>query len=208
MNTITKNSDFVGRYAIAGAEDNEPNSEGNNQQLQLFIEEFEPKCLVTTLGYSLYDELKPELLKKPFVPEAAETADEKWIDLVNGKDNYQGLKILLVPYIYFYFLESDDEHHSMVGVKRETPKGATRTPATKKAVIAWRAFYKNTVGQSVSNNVFAMNTIRGSVVGVIHTNTDDKFWSLYNFLNKNKDIYTNWSPSKIIKHKSIWNLVY
>ena len=194
---ITKNSDFVGRFAIAGAEDQEPNSEGNSSELQLFIADFEPKCLITVLGYTLYKELEPELKKKPFNRNSTETADSKWVDLVNGKDNYQGLKPLLVPYIFYYFLETDDEHHSGVGIIRENPKGATRTPAAKKAVMAWRSFYENTVGAYDIPAVFTKSTIKGNVVGIIYANTDDKLWSLYTFLYNNDIDYPTWSPSKI-----------
>jgi len=194
---ITKIEDFKGRFNIALSEDIEPNSMGNHDELQLFIEDEEPSCLVTVLGYSLYQELLPELKKKPFEPDASLTAADKWVDLVNGKDNYQGLKKLLVPYIYFQFLANDTAHHTGVGMVQERAKGASNVSARKKAVVAWNEYYKYTVGEDISSNIFGKNTIKGPVIGIIYSNSEDKYWSLYNWLKQNIDVYTNWSPSSV-----------
>lgn len=194
---LTQNSDFTGRFAIPFAEDTEPNSEGNNQELVEAIEIFEPECLVTVLGYSLYEELKPELLKQPFVPGAGETADQKWIDLVNGTGQWQGLKKVTVPYIFYMFLQNDNESYTGVGVAQENPKGAERVSARNKAVKAWREFHKQTVGAQESMRVERRDSIRGPMTGVIYHFDVDKYWSLYKFMYENSDTYTNWAPSKV-----------
>lgn len=188
---ITKNSDFKGRFYIANAEDESPNSDlvGNNEQLQLFIEEFEKKCLILVLGYTLYTELQPELLKKPFVPDATETADDKWVELVNGKANYEGLLPVLVPYIYFYFLQSDNSEHTGVGVTRDTPNGAVLYSAREKGVMAWKAFYLAAQGDYYSTLLVSKSLTPGNVLGIIYDNQEDKTWSLYKFLDVNKDVY-------------------
>lgn len=191
---ITKNSDFKGRFNIAGAEDLEPNSFGNNEELELFIEEFEPKCLVTVLGFALYQELltnlEPDGTVKP-------GADDKWKDLVNGKDQWRGLKTVTVPYIYFYFIESDESHHTGVGIVQENPKGAERTTPRWKMVNAWRAFYESAHGKSIYNEIIARPSYLGYIVGKVYDNDDDKFWSLYKFLEERSEDFPNASPSEL-----------
>ncbi len=120
---ITENKDFKGAYAIANSTDSEPNSDlvGNTEDLKAAIELYEPRCLILILGYTLYTQLKAELDKKPFNINGTTTADQIWIDLVNGVDQYEGLKKIIVPYVYFYYLQSDEMQHSGVGLVQENP---------------------------------------------------------------------------------------
>lgn len=195
---ITKNSDFNGQFQIANSEDGSPNSDliGNNTELQLFINEFEPRCLITVLGYALYAELKPELLKKPFVTDAQDTADAKWVELVNGKDNYFGLKPIIVPYVYFHFLKSDDSSHTGVGVVKEAPKGARNYSPREKAVLAWRTFYEAAQGYYPEFTIASKQSAVGNITGIIYDyDQSDKIMSLYTFLAKNIDTYPNANPS-------------
>lgn len=191
---LTKNSDFIGRFKIAGSEDIEPNSQGNAEELQLFIKDFEPKCLVTVLGYTLYSEVEAELLKQPWTPGAPETTEQKWIDLIDGKDNWRGLLTVTVPYIYFYFLEDDDSHHTGVGIVKENPKGAESHIARKKAVTAWRSFYESAQGKLRHHTILGRPSHLGYIVGKIY-DEDDKYWSLYKYLEENAEDFPNASPS-------------
>lgn len=193
---IVKNTDFIGRFKIAGAVISGPNGlSGNDDELSLLIDEFEPKCLITVLGYSLYSELKPELLKKPFVASATDTADEKWVNLVNGKDNYLGLKNVLVPYIYYQFLSDDESSHSQVGIVKEKAKGANNFNSRQKAVTAWRAFFEAARGKTVINSIISKQSYVGDITGIIYSDEDDKIWSLYKFLYENLTIYETANPS-------------
>ena len=198
---ITKVTDFKGRFRIANSDDHAPNSDltGNHSLLKDFIDEFEPQCCITILGYSLYKELQPELLKQPFVGGATETADQKWIDLVNGKENYEGLVKCIVPYIYFKFLKDDDSSHTGVGVVNENPKGAVMYSAREKAVEAWRAFYQATCGEySVEDSLLFKQSYVGPILGIIYAHDSlDKEKSLYTFLEENKNIYPNANPTPL-----------
>lgn len=204
---ISQNSDFIGRWNIANSHSEDPNAPlvGNTEQLQLAIDEYEPECLVTVLGYSLYEELKPELLKQPFITGAPETADDKWVDLVNGKAQWRGLKRVIVPYVYFYFMRDDDTSHTGVGIVRENPKGAVIAETRLKPVTAWREFVNEARGKSQMPKVVSHSyKYVGNVVGVIYSDYDDKYWSLYKFLYENEAVY-DVSPS-ILKNINIYGI--
>ena len=198
---ITQNSDFKGKYAIANAQDAEPGSDlvGNTEALAYAIETYEPRCLVTVLGFELYKELLPELSKQPWVPGSPDVADQKWIDLVEGNGQYEGLRPIIIPYVYFYFLQEDESHHSGVGVIKERAKGAEYHPSEYKARLAWRDFFNRTMGPVVYPNIITKNATPGTITGILYPNVDDKFHHLYKFLEDNATTYPNATMS-IIKN--------
>jgi len=189
---ITTNADFVGNFKIPNSMDGSPLSDllGNKDELTTFIENFEPECLVRAFGYDLYKLLLPELQKQPFNVSSEVTADQKWIDLVNGKDNYKGLKPVIVPYVYYHFLEDNESSFSGVGVVKERAKGAQERSSIPKAVKAWREFYKHTVGSEPVPGVMVRPSIFGNMVFYDWYGTDGNYeTSLHSFLTKYKNIY-------------------
>lgn len=191
--SIVKNTDFTeGRFKIPNATDTAPDSSllGNKTELGQFIDEFEEECLILTLGYTLYTEFKAQL--DPSTSNGLiGGADQKWDDLLNGKDNYFGLKRLLIPYIYFKFLESDDSSYAGVGIIKESAKGARTYPARSKAVKAWRTFYEFTIGNSNAPKGYLKPSIFGNLLMYDwYGTTDDNIKPLYSFLKDNEDVYT------------------
>lgn len=186
--SIVQNSDFkVGRFKIAGGTSIAPDSDrlGNKVELDQFIDEFEKECLILTLGYTLYAELVTNL-------DASEAngvkqgADQKWVDLVVGKDNYMGLKKVLVPYIYFMFLENDESSHSGVGVVKESGKQVRAYPERSKAVKAWREFYKHTIGNTVTPRAWIQESIFGNLTAYDWYGTSETgIKPLYTYLKDN-----------------------
>lgn len=198
---ITQASDFKAEFQIPNVTDTAPNSDllGNASEIVDFIEKYETECLLLTLGYELYTELKPELLKLPFTAGASSTADDKWIDLVNGKAQYKGIRGILKSYIFFYFLRNDESHYSGVGVNKERAKGARQFSPRTKAVNAWREFYRLT-----DNGVFSPKPIVRQVIGVSGIGYGVDFYgknnahqSLYGFLKENRTVYPNAVMSRI-----------
>ena len=99
--------------------DDAPNSDiiGNEPILQGFIDEYVNVCLTETLGYELWTELQAQLDVEGNLPG---TADQKWLDLVNGIDAYRGMKKgMLVGYVYFYWLQNDIIDYSMAVIPLE-----------------------------------------------------------------------------------------
>lgn len=196
---IIKTTDFTLDAYIPNRDD-APNSAilGNETELQGFIDEYEEDVLVKLLGYDLYSELQPELLKLPFTIGAIETADAKWIDLVNGVDNYRGMKKLIVGYVFWKFLQSDESHYSTVGVEKENSDNAEAFPVRPKAIQQYRKFYEYAIGSYYSVGSYNKPSIWGNLKVVLWSGaygSDSNFKSLYQYLNENLDLYNNWAPS-------------
>ena len=187
---IIKASDFTtGNYKIPNVVDNAPNSDllGNNTEINEFISKYVPECMVLTLGYELWTLLSAELDVNGDLPVGA---DQRWQDLVNGKDRYQGLKSILVPFVYFYFLENDESHHGGVGIVQEEAKGATRFMPVSKAVKAWREFYRYTIGYDKTPMAWEKMTIRGNATCYDWYGTSESLYMpLYVFLRENESTY-------------------
>lgn len=196
---ITKISDFKGRFKIPNATDTAPNSDllGNSTSLYDFISDYEEECLILILGYTLYKELLTNLNEGE--PNGILTgADAKWDELVNGKDNYRGLRTLLVSYIFFYYLENDESQYSGVGIQRERGKGSRNFTARPKATKAWRTFYKLTSGEKIQPEVIIRSLVGGSSgVGIIYTDPTEKLQPLYGFLTENAITYPDAVMSQI-----------
>jgi hypothetical protein len=190
--SIVKNKDFtIGRYKIAQAVAVAPDSNliGNKTELTQFIEEFEKECLITILGYTLYSEFITQLDESTSNGLVA-GADVKWDKLLNGSENYFGLKKLLVPYIYFMFLENDESSHTGTGVIKESGKQSRPFPERSKAVKAWREFYKYTVGTSSAPKAWVKQSIFGNLTMYDwYGTTDSAVKPLYDFLKENKVDY-------------------
>lgn len=189
---ITENQDYVGRYKIPNATDTSPNSDllGNSVELQLFIDQFEEECLILVLGYTLYQELLTQL-DPAEDNDLVAGADQKWDDLLNGKETYRGLREIIISYVFFYFLENDESEYSGVGVVKEYGKGSRSFTSRPKAVKAWRQFRLLAQGQSGYPEVFTRGLIGGtsSGIGVVWTDYDEKRMPLYAFLSENNDTY-------------------
>lgn len=193
---LVEPKDFTGKFYIPNAEDTAPLSDlvGNNDSIIDYIEQYIEECLVLTLGFTLYSELKAELDPDGNLPF---TADQKWQDLVNGVDKYDGLKNILVPYIFYWFTEDDNFHYAGTGVQQEKGKGAEMQSFRQKAVKAYRTFVKHAQGSYNKPIYFEKLALLGNThaVGVIWNNDDDKKESLYTFLNNNIGVYDTAAPS-------------
>lgn len=87
---IISGSYFKSIIDVPNAEAIHPNSNllGNKAELDHLIEECEPDILIRTLGYSLYKEFQSnlEVVDPATVQTVKDDADQKWKDLMNGKE--------------------------------------------------------------------------------------------------------------------------
>lgn len=128
-----------------------------------FIEAYSRDCLVKCLGFALFKEFSGQL--DPVEANGLKSgADQKWDDLLNGKEytntdgkltewrglryqnNPDGLydKSLIAEYVYFHYEKDQDDNRVGVGNVKENAKNATMVSKNPKVTAAWRRFFKQT----------------------------------------------------------------
>ena len=201
---IIKTGDFKLDAFIPNVDD-APNSEilGNDNELQGFIDKFEEEILIRLLGWELYSELMTQFTDGVLDP----NADEKWGKLVNGFENYRGMSAMIVGYVFWKFIESDDSHYSSAGVVRETSENSEYHESRPKAIGQYRVFYEHAIGNYYQAGLYVKTGMFGGLVGVIHSGAaagGSNFKSLYIYLQDNFDIFPTWAPEKF-KNKNYFD---
>lgn len=114
--------------------------EGINKKLQSLIDKYERKILLEILGMDQYNILQGELEKLPFNPTAVEAADDAHQRLVNGYDDWHGLKPLLGNYIYCFWMRSDEIKVGTVGSGKGQKEGYTIADRSSEYAERWNDF--------------------------------------------------------------------
>ncbi|MEN8122412.1 MAG: hypothetical protein ABFS35_18855 [Bacteroidota bacterium] len=191
---IIKTTDFVLDAYIPNRDD-APNSDiiGNEPELQGFIDVHEKEVLVQLLGFNLYTELMDQF---DVNGDWNIVVDQKWKDLVDGKDAYRGMKDLLVGYVFYKFIESDDSHYSTIGVQKENSENAERFDSRPKAVQLYRKFYEQAIGGFYQDQSYIKPSIWGNLNVVMWSGGyGSNFISLYEYLSMNSIDFTDWMPT-------------
>jgi len=189
--SLTQKEDFKGLYYIPNATDVAPNSSklGNTTLIMQYVDKYEKDALIRLLGYDLYVLLEPELLKKPFNPDGATTADDIWLKLVNGDGKYRGIREALIGYCFYQFYEDDMSQYTGVGEKTIRSKDMVEASPAPRATKVWRQFYDLTIGNAYDHTI-VINQKYG--YGIIHGDTMTPYTSLYSYMRENADSYPEW----------------
>ncbi len=114
-------SDFKGTYKI-------PLYTGNDEAFNEIIAETQYDVLIDLMGFPIYNEFDIALQNPP--------VDVKWTDLHDGviyenfnnfDTNWQGLKYLLIPFIWVAWVEFSRDHLSPVSMVEVNPRNANRS---------------------------------------------------------------------------------
>jgi len=121
------------------------NTPNNVQKLQAVIDRVEYIFLWNLLGYEQYTELKAQ-----FNPDGTWIAEplEKWVDLVDGKDSWPGLRYevgdnkvsLIAYYVYHEFLKNDRQYYSSTGLVAAEAANAVKTSVSEELTEKWNDF--------------------------------------------------------------------
>jgi hypothetical protein len=171
---------------------------GNEGELQGFIDEYETEVLIRVLGYDLYNEYMDA-----FEPDGTYSpgADDKWKLLTDGFENYRGIKPLIIGYVFWKFIESDDSHYTSTHVVVERTTSAAKISSRSKALLQYQKFLDYAVGNYYENPyVENKRSIFGNTKIVIwggaHASRSN-FMSLYQYLEKNLEDFEDWSPERL-----------
>ena len=199
---IIKTTDFqLGAYIPN--RDDAPNSDiiGNEPILQGFIDTEVEQILVKLLGYDLFIELDTNITNGDLDP----GADQKWKDLVNGKESYRGLKGLLVSWVFAKFLENDNEDYSTQGVSQNVSEGSERVRPSRKIISEYKKFYEQSVG-GYGNGPSVYRKQNGVAIIWGYNTSKSGYKSLFQFLSENGTVYETWQPAGMPKQMNHYDI--
>ena len=189
-----------------------PSLVGNNSELESFKQRYEKEVLLKILSFPLYKAFMSafDYNEDTNTHTIKSDADQKWKDLLNGKEyTKNGIEVFwpgiiyddenvkrsfIANYIYCMFLKKDASKHLGVGLVIPKAKNAQRAEPKHKFTTAYNEFVDLVVGNysdGYSNDLG--NGIR----------------SMYEFINDmnalNSNTYPNWMP-ETFGHVNIFSL--
>lgn len=176
-----------------------------SEEINYFIQDKESEFLLSFLGYEQYTELLSQ-----FNAEGSwkDDALEKWIDLVDGKEDWKGLrysigsykKSIIAYYVYFYWLLEDNKTNTVMGQQKPESANSTSLIPNDSQSKVWNDMLKmyGFYPAYNSNPVFFTNW-NGTGIRWIGSNMYSNVVTLYDFMVKNNDVYdtskfTNYQP--------------
>lgn len=170
------------------------------------IEDKESELMLDVLGFAqateLYDQFEQDGDWKT-------TALQKWVDLVDGKDDWKGLRYtiggkkvsLIAYYVFFYYLANDYHTYTTTGMQIAKSENAITQDPSIKQVAIWNKFIKMYVGNNIINKVQFTENWNGTAMSFNGINLSNEV-TLYDFLRKNSDVYdiTYFQNKTVINH--------
>lgn len=159
----------------------------NSGVLNSLIQEVEKDVLLNALGLANYKLLQTALVDLP-------NADQKWKDLVNGKEYgdyiWEGLnssKGCLVNAIYYTFIHQNSEYLTALGVSKPNTENAVNVSPFAKLANSWQRFTNKYQGGCLLNPLTSISSDYSFIdyYGV----QENVQRSLYQYLNDNAVTY-------------------
>ena len=162
-------------------------------QLNEEIGSIEQSLLLDILGYEQLQELNAQFQEDG---EWVEYPIQKWVDLVDGKDDWKGLRYeigtkkisLIAYYVYFYYLGMDFQTYSTTGMQIPMAENSKTNDPSVKQVSIWNKFVRMYVGRGMYDNGDISSNWNGSYISFGDTMIGNEV-TLYKFLTNNRDVY-------------------
>ncbi len=162
-------------------------------QLNEEIESIEQSLLLDILGYEQLQELNAQFQEDG---EWVEDPIQKWVDLVDGKDDWKGLRYtigtkkisLIAYYVFFYYLGMDFQTYSTTGMQIPMAENSKTNDPSVKQVSIWNKFVRMYVGRGMYDNGDISSNWNGSYISFGDTMIGNEV-TLYKFLTNNRDVY-------------------
>jgi len=131
--------DFNGEQTIA-----QTSNQGVRENLQVFIDEYEPEFLKALLGNVLAKEFVDGLVLVPVDPPTNPPTylpiDPKWLSLRDETD----LKKMLVCYVYYWYIQNESSTTAGTGEVKSANENSKPVSNWDKQVKAWNKMVKMT----------------------------------------------------------------
>lgn len=179
-----------------------------------FISKYTSDCLLKCFGYPLFKEFSDKL-DYSTDNGLIDGAEDKWNDLLNGKEyigadglltKWKGIRYksvdtetspydmsFLAYYVYFYYERNSDTGNAGVGQSRAKSKNAERVSPNQKITFAWENFFKIVQNNSFNPTVY----VTGNGLGFDYYggNQEETLYSFINYMNSlDPTTYENFRP--------------
>ena len=151
MPYVISDTDFVFPYEIPLLKDMNAKA---SAEVNALIDEKCRLLLRRVLGIQNFIEFSGYLVDG-LLPDPPTLVPQKWVDFVEGVENYElestlysyaGLKRILVKYVYYYWLEMSVSYLSGVGAVNAEAKNANKHNPTQELTKTWLAFMQDYQG--------------------------------------------------------------
>lgn len=162
-------------------------------QLNEEIESIEQSLLLDILGYEQLQELMAQFDEDG---EWVEFPIEKWVNLVDGVDDWKGLRYsigtkkisLIAYYVFFYYLGTDFQTYSTTGMQVPRAENSLYNDPSVKQTTVWNKFIEMYIGDKRFGLPRVENNWNGNFINFSGKIIGNEV-SLYDFLMKNRDLY-------------------
>lgn len=162
-------------------------------QLNEEIDSIEQSLLLDVLGYEQLQELLAQFETNG---DWIATPIQKWVDLVDGKDDWKGLRYsigtkkvsLIAYYVFFYYLGMDFQTYSTTGMQIPKAENSIRNDVSVKQVSVWNKFVAMYIGNRRYGLPSVMSNWNGDYINFSGKLVGNEV-SLYQFLLNNSDVY-------------------
>lgn len=184
-----------------------PNNSGRTYApktgVQAYIDRYEAELLINALGQEQYEELLDQFEEGVLKPDA----EQKWVDLVNGRDDWKGLRYqigtykisLIANYVFYQYLSNTELFYAVTGLTRPDVANAISISANVTLVTQWNDFvrlYQGSRCTTASSIIYpingypyydGINTIGESLLGFLSKYPElysTEFFKVYEFKNR------------------------
>ena len=162
-------------------------------QLNEEIESIEQSLLLDILGYEQLQELMAQFDEDG---EWVEFPIQKWVDLVDGADDWKGLRYtigtkkisLIAYYVFFYYLGTDFQTYSTTGMQIPRAENSLYNNPSVKQTTVWNKFIRMYIGDVRYGLPVLENNWNGDFLNFSGKVIGNEV-SLYDYLMKNRDLY-------------------
>ena len=162
-------------------------------QLEQEIESIEQSLLLDVLGYEQLKELNEQFQENG---DWVEDPIQKWVDLVDGKDDWKGLRYtvgtkkvsLIAYYVFFYYLGMDFQTYSTTGMQIPKAENSILNDPSIKQISVWNKFVRMYVGTGMYDNGEVKSDWNGDYISFGNLNNGNEV-SLFKYMSNNKDLY-------------------
>lgn len=162
-------------------------------QLNEEIDSIEQSLLLDVLGYEQLQELLAQFESNG---DWIATPIQKWVDLVDGKNDWKGLRYsigskkvsLIAYYVFFYYLGMDFQTYTTTGMQIPKAENSIRNDVSVKQVSVWNKFVAMYVGDAIYGLPSVQSNWNGDYINFSGKLVGNEV-SLYQFLLNNSDVY-------------------